>query len=42
MGQTQSQQQQNNLSDVYSAYIQKQQDLIYQQQQQINSLFNND
>ena len=39
MGQTQSQQQQNNLSDVYSAYIQKQQDLIYQQQKQINSLY---
>ena len=39
MGQTQSQQQQNNLSDVYSAYIQRQQDLIYQQQKQINSLY---
>ena len=39
MGQTQSQQQQNNLSDVYSAYIQKQQNLIYQQQKQINSLY---
>ena len=33
MGQTQSQQ--SNVTDVYAAYIQKQQDLLFKQQQQI-------
>jgi len=37
MGQTPSKDQQFN--DLYSSYIQQQQDLIYQQQQQINDLF---
>jgi curved DNA-binding protein CbpA len=43
MGQTQSQkqqqQQQPDLSHIYASYIQKQQDMIYQQQSQINSLY---
>ena len=40
MGQTQSQkQQQPDLSQIYASYIQKQQDMIYQQQSQINSLY---
>ena len=39
MGQTQSQGKQADLSQVYASYIQKQQDLIYQQQNQINSLY---
>ena len=41
MGQTQSQkqQQQPDLSQMYASYIQKQQDMIYQQQSQINSLY---
>ena len=37
MGQTPSKDKQ--FSDLYSSYIQQQQDLIYQQQQQINSLY---
>ena len=39
MGQTPSKDQQ--FSEVYSSYIQQQQNLIYQQQQQINDLFTN-
>ena len=39
MGQTQSQGKQADLSQIYASYIQKQQDLIYQQQNQINSLY---
>ena len=37
MGQTPSKNQQ--FADLYSSYIQQQQDLIYQQQQQINDLY---
>ena len=45
MGQTQSQNQTNQtnqtnqISNLYASYIQQQQNLIYQQQQQINSLY---
>ena len=39
MGQTQSQGKQQDLSNIYSAYIQQQQNLISQQQSQINSLY---
>jgi curved DNA-binding protein CbpA len=39
MGQTPSKDQQ--FADLYSSYIQQQQNLIYQQQQQINELFTN-
>ena len=39
MGQTPSKDQQS--ADLYSSYIQQQQNLIYQQQQQINELFTN-
>jgi curved DNA-binding protein CbpA len=39
MGQTQSQGKQQDLSQIYSAYIQQQQNLISQQQSQINSLY---
>ena len=38
MGQTPSKDAQ--YAELYSSYIQQQQNLIYQQQQQINSLFN--
>ena len=38
MGQTPSKDAQ--YAELYSTYIQQQQNLIYQQQQQINSLFN--
>ena len=37
MGNTPSHQQQN--TNIYSSYIQQQQDLIYKQQQQINELY---
>ena len=37
MGQTQSQS--KNMTDVYAAYIQQQQNLIFQQQSQINALY---
>ena len=37
MGNTPSHQQQN--ANIYSSYIQQQQDLIYKQQQQINELY---
>ena len=37
MGNTPSQQ--HSREDVYSSYIQQQQDLIYKQQQQINELY---
>ena len=37
MGQTPSKDQQ--FADLYSSYIQQQQDLIFQQQQQINKLY---
>lgn len=39
MGQTQSQVKQDHLSQMYASYIQQQQNLIFQQQQQINSLY---
>ena len=43
MGQTQSQRQSQNsgtdVSQIYASYIQQQQNLIFQQQQQINSLY---
>ena len=38
MGQTQSRRGDQDLSQIYSAYIQQQQNLIFQQQQQINSI----
>ena len=39
MGQTQSQRQGTDVSQIYASYIQQQQNLIFQQQQQINSLY---
>ena len=39
MGQTQSQMKHDQLSQMYASYIQQQQNLIFQQQQQINSLY---
>ena len=39
MGQTPSKDKDQQFADLYSSYIQQQQDLIFQQQQQINDLY---